>query len=96
MTSANDRARALTLVDRLVGPSDPAADRAVAVLHAQAAALALVREATGVYPAPPDVSARLREAAESLRSGVDDRDPRVVLERIAVNAVAVHRAGTVA
>ncbi len=37
MSAAEDRTRAHALVDDLLGQSDQAADRAVAVLHAHAA-----------------------------------------------------------
>jgi hypothetical protein len=96
MTTAEDRVRAHALVDGLCGPPDPAADRAVEVLHAHAAALAWVRDATGRYPAPPSVSARLNSAAEHLRTGLDDRDPVAVLGQTAVDALAAHRADTAA
>jgi hypothetical protein len=55
------------VVEELCGPlaadpaADRAADRAVRVLHAQAAALAWVRQTAGAYPAPPAVSQRLAE-----------------------------------
>jgi hypothetical protein len=43
------------LVDHLFGPPDDASDRSVAVLHAHAAALAWVRDATGGYPVLPSI-----------------------------------------
>jgi hypothetical protein len=47
MGAADDRTRAHALVDDLLGQPDQAADRAVEVLHAHAATLAWVRDATG-------------------------------------------------
>ena len=47
MTDAADLARAHAPVDDLFGPPDEAAERAVTILHAHAAALAWVRDATG-------------------------------------------------
>jgi hypothetical protein len=82
---ATDRAHAL--VDELCGPPDAAAARSVDVLHAQAAALAWVRQFTGSYPAPTRVVARVDAAAGKLRAGEDDRDPRVVLIQVAVDAL---------
>ena len=86
------------VLDELCGPlagdpvADQAADRAVRVLQAQAAALAWVYQAAGLYPAPPMVAQRLAEAAARLRT--DDRDPDTELVRIA--AVAEHRATSAA
>ena len=91
-----DRARAHALIDELVGPSDAAADRTVAVLHAHAAALAWVRNTTGSYPAPADVATRLDEAAARLRTGEDARDPVAVLGQAAVDALAAHRSAAAA
>jgi hypothetical protein len=55
-------------VDALCGVvPDAAADRAVEVLHAHAAALAWVRQALGTYPAPPGVAQQLAVAAAQLR-----------------------------
>ncbi|GEM_PF-4838509 len=86
MTAADDRARAHALVDDLLGQPDQAADRAVAVLHAHAAALAWVRDTTGAYPAPASVAARLDSVAERLRSGDDERDPVAALGQAAIDA----------
>jgi hypothetical protein len=80
--------RAHALVDELCGPPDAAADRAVDVLHAQTAALAWVRQLTGVYPAPARVAERVATAARKLRTGEDDRDPRLVLVQVAAAALA--------
>jgi hypothetical protein len=94
---ANDPRRVL---EQLCGPlpidpaADQAADKAVRVLHAQSAALAWVRQATGMYPAPPTVAQRLAEAAAQLRE--DDRDPVTVLIGVAATAVAEHQATTAA
>lgn len=93
----DDPRRAL---EELCGPlpvdpaADQAADRAVRVLHAQSAALAWVRQATGTYPAPPAVARRLAETAAQLRE--DDRDPVAVLIGVAATAVAEHQATTAA
>ncbi|HET8684126.1 MAG TPA: hypothetical protein VFM54_19970 [Micromonosporaceae bacterium] len=92
MTTPGNLARAHALVDQLLGPSDEAADRAVTVLHAQAAALAWVRDTTGSYPAPASVAARLDSAAKRLRSMEDERDPVAVLGQTAVEALAAYRA----
>jgi hypothetical protein len=87
-------------LEALCGPlaadpvEDRAADRAVRVLHAQAAALAWVRQTAGTYPAPPAVAQRLAEAATQLRG--DDRDPVSVLIGVAAAAVAEHQATTAA
>ena len=91
MTTAEAGTRAHALVDDLFGPPDAAANRVVAVLNAHAAALAWVRDTTGLYPAPVDVATRLDAAAERLRSGADDRDPVAVLGQAAVDALAEHR-----
>lgn len=96
MTAAEERALAYALVDSLCGSPDQAADRAVAVLHAHAAALAWIHDTTGVYPAPPAVATRLSNAADSLRTGADDRDPVAVLGQTAVDALAAHRASAAA
>ena len=85
-------ATAHQLVDELLGPPDPDADRAVAVLHAHAATLAWVRDTTGAYPAPPAVARRLDDLAQRLRSGADGRDPAAVLGQTAVDALAAYRA----
>lgn len=89
MTADSDRAHAL--IDTLFGEPDAAADRTVAVLNAQAAALAWVRDTTGTYPAPPPVAEQLSTAARQLRSGDDPRDPAPVLIQVAVEALAAHR-----
>ncbi|MFC0529673.1 hypothetical protein [Phytohabitans kaempferiae] len=87
MTSAVDTAQAMALVEMLFGTPDAAARRAVAVLHAQAAALAWVRDTTGHYPAPKPVASALSRAAAALRDGTDDRDPAEVLPAIAADAL---------
>jgi hypothetical protein len=92
MTTMADRERAHALVDHLLGPTDPAADRAVAVLHAHAAALAWVRDTTRSYPAPASVAAALARAAERLRTGEDARDPVAVLGQVVVDELAAYRA----
>lgn len=92
MSHLTDRERALALVEELIGPSDERADRAVAVLNAQAAALDWARQVAGTYPAPRAVSAELARVAAKLRSGEDDRDPVAVLGRCAVDAMAALRA----
>jgi hypothetical protein len=96
MGATEDRTRAHALVDDLLGPSDQAADRAIAVLNAHAAALAWVRDTTGLYPAPPSIAAELSRVAGRLRTGVDDRDPVAVLGRAAIDVLAAHRASAVA
>jgi hypothetical protein len=92
MTATADQTRAHQLVTELLGPSDPSADRAVAVLNAHACALAWVRDTTGAYPAPASVAAVLDSAAQRLKSGEDPRDPVRVLRRAAEDALAAHRA----
>jgi hypothetical protein len=47
MTVTTEQARAYALIEELFGTSDPAADRVVEVLHAQAAALEWARDTTG-------------------------------------------------
>lgn len=91
MNAAADTARAHALVDALLGPSDAAADRAVAVLKAQAAALAWVCDTTGAYPAPGSIIDTLAAVAERLRRD-DSRDPVAVLGQAAVDALAALRA----
>jgi hypothetical protein len=91
-----DRDRAYGLIDALFGQPDAAADRAVAVLNAHAAALAWARDATGQYPAPSTITAELAAVAARLRSGADDRDPVAVLGQAAVDAVTAHRAHSAA
>lgn len=90
MTVTAERARANALVEELFGTSDAAADRAVEVIHAQAAALAWVCDTTGSYPVPATVAARLQAVAVRLRR--DNRDPRAVLMETAKQALAAHRA----
>lgn len=84
--------RAHALVDDLLGPSDAAADRAVAVLHAHAAALGWVCDTTGAYPAPSAVAGPLARAAEELRSPSDNRDPVVIMRQVAGEALDAYRA----
>jgi hypothetical protein len=91
MTTTRDNAQAHALVDELLGAPDETADRAVAVLHAHAAALTWVRDATRHYPAPPSVARALAVAAERLRTDEDDRDPVAVLGQTAIDALAAHR-----
>jgi hypothetical protein len=81
-----DRARARALVESLCGTPDEAADRAVQVLHAHAAALAWLRAATKTRPATAAATARLRAAAAQLRRADDERDPYLVLIRVAADA----------
>jgi hypothetical protein len=90
MTDAS--ARALALVEELFGVPDEAANRAVDVIHAQAAAFAWVRERTGTYPTPRPIAARLDEIARRLKSGFDDRDPVPVLRQAAAEALAEYQA----
>ena len=92
MSAVDDRARAHALIDDLLGKSDQVADRAVAVLNAHAAALAWVRDTTGLYPTASGIAAELESVAGRLRAGDDDRDPAAVLGRAAVDALAAHRA----
>jgi hypothetical protein len=75
------------LADQLCGRPEAAAVRWVQVLHAQAAALAWVRQA-GAYPTPGHVAARLSEAAAALADPADERDPRTVLIQVAAQALA--------
>ncbi|AEH11759.1 MULTISPECIES: hypothetical protein [Protofrankia] len=96
MSTADDRTRAHALVDDLLGQPDQAADRSVAVLHAHAAALAWIRDTTGLYPASPGIVAELNSVAGRLRTGIDDRDPVAVLGQAAVDALAAHRASAAA
>ena len=79
------------LIDELCGAPDAAADRAIEVLHAHAAALAWVRETTGRYPTPDRVASPLATAADRLRSGADTRDPGSTLIQIAAAALAEDR-----
>lgn len=80
--------RAHDLVDVLCGEPDAEAVRQVEVLHAHAAALAWIGQATDSYPAPGWVAERLQEAADQLRAGTDERDPRTVLVQVAALALA--------
>ena len=83
--------RVHALIDAIGGQPDPAATRAVSVLNAHAAALAWVGQATGAYPAPVVVAARLREAAERLNDPADSRDPDSVLILLAATTLAEER-----
>ncbi len=84
--ASSDHARAHALIEALCGTPDQAADRAVEVIHAHAAALAWLRAVTGTRPAPAVVAAQLRLAAAQLRRGDDERDPYLVLIRVAADA----------
>lgn len=53
-----DRARLYEVVKELAGPTNAAGDRAAAVLQAQVATLAWVRETIGDYPAPTPIARR--------------------------------------
>ncbi|WP_173159097.1 hypothetical protein [Phytohabitans suffuscus] len=90
--SAEERARALALVERICGPLDAATRRTGAALEAHAAALAWVRKTTGRSPSPAPVAAALRQAAAGLHDVADERDPREVLFAIAEEALAAHLA----
>jgi hypothetical protein len=89
-----DHARLQAVIEDLAGPTDAAGDRAAAVLHAQVAALAWVRDTTGAYPAPAPIAAAIAAAAEQLRG--DQRDPADVLTRVALDAVAAFRTAAAA
>lgn len=80
MTIAADHARAYALVDDLLGPSDQVADRAVAVLHAHAAALAGRGSVTRrtATPLPRAWPPFLASTAERLRTGEDGRPVAVL------------------
>ncbi|SHN14024.1 hypothetical protein [Cryptosporangium aurantiacum] len=80
-----------SLIDAICGQPDAAATRAVEVLSAQAAALAWVGQATGSYPAPAGVAARLREVADELKDPSDSRDPDAVMIQVAAEALAEER-----
>lgn len=82
-----DRARAHAVVDELVGPTDTAGDRAVAVLHAHAAALASLRRALSYAATPPAVAERLNQLAHRLRTFDLDRDPDEAFEACAAEAL---------
>lgn len=84
-----DHARLCAVIEELAGPTDAAGDRAAAVLHAQVAALAWVRDTVGAYPAPAPIAAAISTAAAQLRG--DERDPVDVLTRVALDAVAAYR-----
>jgi len=90
--AAEERARALSVVDRICGPLDEATHRAGRLLEAHAAALAWVRETTGHYPSPRPVADAIRQAAASLRDGSDERDPGEVLSAVAAEALAAYLA----
>jgi hypothetical protein len=79
------------LIDELCGAPDAAADRAVEVLRAHAAALAWVRETTGRYPTSDRVASSLANAADRLRSGADTRDPGSTLIQVAAAALEKDR-----
>ena len=85
-----DHPRLYAVIEDLAGPTDAAGDRAAAVLHAQVAALAWVRDTIGTYPTPAPIAAVITMAAEQLRT--DDRDPVDVLTRVALDAVPAYRA----
>ena len=90
------RLRAHALVDSIFSlrpdvDADAASARVVAVIHAQAAALRWVYEATSVYPAPRPVSDAIAAAAARLRSD-DDRDPEAVLRSVAAESLASYQA----
>jgi hypothetical protein len=89
-TAYPDSAAALALVDKIFGPPDAAARRAVDILHAQGAALAWVRDTTGRYPSPRPVADAIQEAATALRRVDDERDPREVLSAVAAEALAAY------
>jgi len=97
VTSSAERTRTRAIIEKLCGPwvEDPAADRAVAVIHAHAAALAWVRDTTGVYPAPASVAAELERVSWPLRTGADGRDPVTVLAQTAAAALAAHQSSLV-
>jgi len=88
--------RVHALIDELFGVPDDAANRAVDVIHAQAAALNWVYDQTGRYPAPADVAAALDRAARPLRTGEDDREPSAVLYEVAAEALASSQPSAVA
>ncbi len=90
--AAADTTAALALVETVFGVPDAAAHRAVDVLHAQAAALAWVRETTGRYPSPRPVAAVIQEAANGLREVDDERDPDEILLAVAAEALGAHMA----
>ena len=96
-----DYEAAMAAIQALVGPlpldpeADARADRAVAVIHAQAAALGWVHQATGAYPAPPLVARAIAQTAARLRdleTGAAEPDPDRVLIGVAVEALSAYRA----
>jgi hypothetical protein len=92
-TSApEERARAVALVESICGVPDKAAIWAVDVIHAQAAALTWVRDATGFYPSPPPVADRIAAAAAELRAGPPRDDPTQILAQVARDALRDHLA----
>jgi len=91
MTATADHMRAHALVDDVLNPPDQAADRAIAVLHAHAAALAWVRDTTGHYPAPASVAAHLDRVSRRLRTGQEPGDPAAIMRQAAVDALATHQ-----
>jgi hypothetical protein len=76
------------------GVPDAAANWAVDVIHAQAAALAWVRDTTGFYPAPSAVASRIAVAAAELRVGPPGHDPVEHLAQVARDALRDLRAST--
>lgn len=82
-----DRARAHALVDELVGPTDSPGDRAVAVIHAHAAALASVRRALHGAVTPPTVAERLNQLADRLRTRDFDTDPDEAFQECVAEAL---------
>jgi hypothetical protein len=91
------RLRSHALVDSVFGlapdpVADASVDRVVAVIHAQASALAWVHETTGAYPAPRAVCEAVAAVAARLRAS-DDQDPATALHQVAAAALSAHRAG---
>jgi hypothetical protein len=86
------RERIIRLIESVCGKPDAAADRAVQVIHAQAAALEWVHETTGAYPAPLAVADQIEAVARRLRPlvGADD-DPATILHQVAVEALAKYQ-----
>jgi len=96
-----DYEAAMAAIQALVGPlppdpeADARADRAVAVIHAQAAALGWVHQATGAYPAPPSVAQTIARTAARLRdvgTVAAEPDPDRVLIGVAAEALSAYRA----
>ncbi|MDQ7907290.1 hypothetical protein RB614_22500 [Phytohabitans sp. ZYX-F-186] len=79
-------------IDKIFGVPDAAARRGVDVIHAQAEALAWVRDTTGRYPSPKPVAAAIQAAANDLRGVDDERDPRQVLFAVAAEALGAYLA----